>query len=124
MYIYFSKINFVSNTVPGLPKICKKLEVDCAPAVIGFDFHSGSCHPMLDGYVICEEFADTVVAAWNQYQEDQAKREEEKYQQRVYGNWKKLIKGLYIREKLKRKYNFQGGAHPNPEAIKKANKKK
>lgn len=34
------------------------------------------------------------------------RKENEKIEQRVYGNWKKLIKGLLIRERLKAKYDF------------------
>ncbi|XP_055382574.1 DNA repair protein complementing XP-C cells homolog [Condylostylus longicornis] len=92
--------------LPGLSRICKKLRIDCAPAVIGFDFHQGSCHPLLDGFVVCEEFKDQVVQAWEEDQEEHARKELEKYESRVYGNWKRLIKGLLIREKLKIKYNF------------------
>ncbi|KAH8407649.1 hypothetical protein KR222_009402 [Zaprionus bogoriensis] len=92
--------------LPGLMRICKKLNIDCANAVIGFDFHQGACHPMYDGFVICEEFAEIVTAAWEEDQQEQARKEQEKYEARVYGNWKKLIKGLLIRERLKRKYNF------------------
>uniref|UniRef100_W8AP99 DNA repair protein complementing XP-C cells n=1 Tax=Ceratitis capitata TaxID=7213 RepID=W8AP99_CERCA len=90
----------------GLNRICKKLGIDCAHAVIGFDFHQGACHPLYDGFVVCEEFADQVTAAWYQDQEEQEKKEQDKYEARVYGNWKKLIKGLIIRERLKKKYNF------------------
>lgn len=35
------------------------------------------------------------------------KKEQEKYEKRVYGNWKKLIRGLRIREMLKIKYNYE-----------------
>ncbi|EDW08383.2 DNA repair protein complementing XP-C cells homolog [Drosophila mojavensis] len=92
--------------LPGLMRVCKKLNVDCANAVIGFDFHQGACHPMYDGFVVCEEFAEVVIAAWEEDQQEQARKEQEKYETRVYGNWKKLIKGLLIRERLKAKYNF------------------
>lgn len=80
--------------------------IDCASAVIGFDFHQGSCHPLYDGFVVCEEFKDQVIEAWEEDQQEQARRELEKIETRVYGNWKRLIKGLLIREKLKIKYNF------------------
>ncbi|KAH8300206.1 hypothetical protein KR044_011561 [Drosophila immigrans] len=92
--------------LPGLMRVCKKLNIDCANAVIGFDFHQGACHPMYDGFIVCEEFGELVTAAWEEDQQEQARKEQEKYEARVYGNWKKLIKGLLIRERLKRKYNF------------------
>ncbi|KAH8397215.1 hypothetical protein KR215_010709 [Drosophila sulfurigaster] len=92
--------------LPGLMRVCKKLNIDCANAVIGFDFHQGACHPMYDGFIVCEEFGELVTAAWEEDQQEQARKEQEKYEARVYGNWKKLIKGLLIRERLKKKYNF------------------
>ncbi|XP_016953259.1 DNA repair protein complementing XP-C cells homolog [Drosophila biarmipes] len=92
--------------LPGLMRICKKLNIDCANAVIGFDFHQGACHPMYDGFVVCEEFREVVEAAWEEDQQEQVRKEQEKYETRVYGNWKKLIKGVLIRERLKKKYNF------------------
>lgn len=73
-------------SVPGLNRTCKKLQIDCAQAVIGFDFHSGSSHPTFDGFVVCEEFAEQVVTQWWKDQEE-AQRKEEKRNQRIYGNW-------------------------------------
>ncbi|XP_053657687.1 DNA repair protein complementing XP-C cells homolog [Anopheles marshallii] len=92
--------------LPGLNRVCKKLRIDCAQAVTGFDFHSGSSHPVYDGFVVCEEFRDVVVDAWHEEQAAEEQRAREKYEKRVYGNWKKLIKGLLIRRKLQHKYNF------------------
>ncbi|SPP75904.1 blast:DNA repair protein complementing XP-C cells homolog [Drosophila guanche] len=92
--------------LPGLMRVCKKLNIDCANAVIGFDFHQGGCHATYDGFIVCEEFREVVCAAWEEDQQEQARKEQEKYETRVFGNWKKLIKGLIIRERLKRKYNF------------------
>lgn len=83
------------------------MKIDCAPAVVGFDFHQGACHPLIEGYVVCEEYRDIVIDAWNREQEEAERKEDEKYYQRVYGNWKKLYRGLLIRERLKRKYNFK-----------------
>lgn len=92
--------------VPGLNKVAKKLNIDCASALVGFDFHGGWNHPVYDGYVVCEEFADQLVAAWDMEQEELERKEQEKIDKRVYGNWRKLIRGLLIRERLKAKYDF------------------
>lgn len=104
--------SFVSHTVPGLSRICKKLKIDCAQAVVGFDFHSGSCHASFDGFVVCEEFADQVVKQYWIEKEQSELAEVEKYEARVYGNWKKLIKGLMIRAHLQRKYKFADDKKP------------
>lgn len=36
--------------------------------------------------------------------EEQEHREQEKREKRVYGNWRRLIRGLLIRERLQAKY--------------------
>lgn len=52
-----------------------------------------------------------------QDQEEQERRETEKMEARVYGNWKRLIKGLIIGERLKNKYGFE---KPKAEPTKKS----
>lgn len=42
-----------------------------------------------------------------QDQEEQERKEREKVELRIYGNWKRLIKGLLIQERLKDKYGFE-----------------
>lgn len=108
-------------TVPGLNRTCKRMGIDCAQAVVGFDFHSGSSHPTFDGFVVCEEFSEKVVEQWFEDQKEAERKEEEKYQQRVYGNWKKLIKGLLIRERLQRKYKFTDESTDGKNKISKKN---
>jgi len=34
--------------------------------MVGFDFHSGGCHPVFEGVVVCEEFKDTLLDAHRQ----------------------------------------------------------
>ncbi|ROT81344.1 hypothetical protein C7M84_025526 [Penaeus vannamei] len=77
--------------ISGLNRIARKLNIDCAPAMIGFDYHSGWSHPVYDGFVVCEEFKDTLIDAWNEDQAEQARKAEEKRIKRIYDNWKKLI---------------------------------
>lgn len=97
-------IGTVHLKAPGLARVAAKLNIDCVPAVVGFEGHHRGCHPVFDGYVVCEEFQDTLMAAWEEEQVNISNREEEKRQKRVYGNWKKLIKGLLIKERLRTKY--------------------
>ncbi len=52
--------------VPGLNKVAKKLGIDCAPALIDFEFSGVGSHPVFDGFVVCEEFKEVLLDAWNQ----------------------------------------------------------
>uniref|UniRef100_A0A182QP33 Rad4 beta-hairpin domain-containing protein n=1 Tax=Anopheles farauti TaxID=69004 RepID=A0A182QP33_9DIPT len=92
--------------LPGLNKVCKRLQIDCAPALTGFDMAKMRVVPVYDGFVVCQEFAEQVVEEWYKEMEKEDQREQEKLEKRVYGNWKRLIKGLLVRRKLQHKYNF------------------
>lgn len=50
--------------MPGLNKVARKLNIDCASAIVGFDFHGGWSHPIYDGFVVCQEFEDQLIIAW------------------------------------------------------------
>jgi len=63
--------------------------------------------PAIEGFVVCAEYEDTLREAWEAEQLETAKRAAEKREKRIYGNWRKLIKGLLIREKLAQKYEIQ-----------------
>ena len=104
----------------GLIRIANKLKIDCVPAVVAFDNNNGGLgfHPVMDGFIVCKEFEETLIDAWNEEQENARKRELEKREKRIYGNWKKLIKGLLIREKVKNKYkknNYESDTEDNTE---------
>ena len=88
----------------GLNKTARKLDIDCAPAMIGWEFSGGGCHPVFDGFVVCTEHQEVLMDAWNTEVEEKAKKDAAKKEKRVLDNWKKLAKGLLTAEKIKRKY--------------------
>ncbi|KAH9641000.1 hypothetical protein HF086_015096 [Spodoptera exigua] len=94
--------------LPNLMRVAKKLNIDCAPAMTGFEYSGGGySHPVYDGFVVCKEFEEIITEAWLKDQEEQERKEIQKIESRVYGNWKRLIRGLMIRERLKMKYGFE-----------------
>ncbi|XP_006901091.1 PREDICTED: DNA repair protein complementing XP-C cells isoform X2 [Elephantulus edwardii] len=97
-------IGCVQLNLPNLQRVARKLNIDCVQAVTGFDFHGGYSHPVTDGYIICEEYKDVLLDAWEKEQTLIEKKEKEKKEKRALGNWKLLTKGLLIREKLKLRY--------------------
>ncbi|XP_043563495.1 DNA repair protein complementing XP-C cells isoform X3 [Chiloscyllium plagiosum] len=99
--------------VPNINRVARKLNIDCAGAVVGFDFHSGHSHPIIDGYIVCEEHVEILLAACQEEEAEMARREQKKREQRVMGNWKLLVKGLLIRERLKARYSVKDGAALN-----------
>ncbi|XP_059017833.1 DNA repair protein complementing XP-C cells isoform X3 [Mustela lutreola] len=97
-------IGCVQLNLPNLHRVARKLDIDCVQAITGFDFHKGYSHPITDGYIVCEEYKDVLLAAWEKEQALIEKREKEKREKRALGNWKLLVRGLLIRERLKLRY--------------------
>uniref|UniRef100_A0A287DAA8 p125 n=1 Tax=Ictidomys tridecemlineatus TaxID=43179 RepID=A0A287DAA8_ICTTR len=100
-------IGCVQLNLPNLHRVARKLDIDCVQAVTGFDFHGGYSHPVTEGYIVCEEFKDVLLTAWENEQALIEKREKEKREKRALGHWKLLTKGLLIRERLKLRYGAQ-----------------
>lgn len=108
-------VGCVQLNLPNLNRVARKLGIDCVPAVTGFDFHKGYSHPITDGYIVCEEYKDVLLAAWENEQALIEKKEKEKREKRALENWKLLAKGLLIRERLKLRYGAKSGAEtPHP----------
>ncbi|XP_061113695.1 DNA repair protein complementing XP-C cells [Conger conger] len=97
-------VGCVHMHLPCLHKVARKLGIDCASAVTGFDFHCGFSHPVTDGYIVCEEYQEVLQAAWENEQDILQKKEREKREKRALDHWTLLVKGLLIRERLQRRY--------------------
>ncbi|CAB1336286.1 unnamed protein product [Coregonus sp. 'balchen'] len=65
-------VGCVHLQLPNLNRVAKKLDMDCASAVTGFDFHHGGYfHAVTDGYIVCEEHEEILRAACVEDQEIQ-----------------------------------------------------
>ncbi|KAH0552003.1 hypothetical protein KQX54_004093 [Cotesia glomerata] len=103
--------------LPGLARIAKKLKIDCAQAVVGFNFGCRGAMPMTQGYIVCEEHEETIRDAWNQEQVEAEKRAKDKRDKRIWGNWKKLIRGVLIKEKIAYKYNMNDSQEDKDDSL-------
>ncbi|XP_007577479.1 DNA repair protein complementing XP-C cells [Poecilia formosa] len=113
-------VGCVHLRLPNLHRVAKKLDLDAAPAVTGFDYHGGYSHAVTDGYIVCEEDEEVLRAAWVVEQEIQKRKEKEKKEKRAIASWTLLVKGLLIRERLKQRYSQKsqslGSIAPGEEA--------
>ncbi|XP_013857223.1 DNA repair protein complementing XP-C cells [Austrofundulus limnaeus] len=98
-------VGCVHVRLPNLHRVARKLNLDAVPAVTGFDYHGGYSHAVTDGYIVCEEDEEILRAAWVEEQEIQKQKQKEKKEKRAIGNWALLVKGLLIKERLKKRYN-------------------
>ena len=91
--------------IQGLSKVAKKLQIDCAPALVGWEYTNGFMRPLYDGYVICEEAQDFIMDAWNQEMDEQNKKAALKREKRAIDNWTKLVRGMLMYKKILNKYS-------------------
>ena len=107
---------FVPSMVPrgavhipwsGTVRICKKLGVDYAEAVTGFEFGSKMAVPVIEGVVVAEENEGLVTDAWMADEAEKRKREQLKAEKRILQTWRKFLFGLRIAERVREEY---GGA--------------
>ncbi|KHJ42245.1 DNA repair protein Rad4 [Trichuris suis] len=85
---------------PGLPEVARKLDIDCVPAVVGWEFHCRSSHPILKGFVVCEEFKDILMDAWKEERMIAVRKAKERKSKRAMQNWRRLVRGLLIKSNL------------------------
>ncbi|KAL0038560.1 hypothetical protein WJX77_010735 [Trebouxia sp. C0004] len=97
--------------MPRLGPICKKLAVDYAPAMTGFDIRGGRSVPVIEGVVVCKEDEATVLEA---YIEDERLREEraaERRKQEAHAAWRQLLRSIWTRLRLHQDYGDNAAAH-------------
>ena len=47
--------------LPRVTLVAKRLEIDFAPAMVGFEFRNGRSVPVFEGIVVCAEFKDAIL---------------------------------------------------------------
>uniref|UniRef100_A0A8D8Y1Z9 DNA repair protein complementing XP-C cells homolog n=1 Tax=Cacopsylla melanoneura TaxID=428564 RepID=A0A8D8Y1Z9_9HEMI len=97
---------YLSLSVPQLQRIARKLDIDCAPAMVGFEPCRFGSRPVMDGWVVCEEFRDVLLDAWNQEFDEKTKAEKEKRRKRAKANWRKLVRCIRLKKRLELRYQF------------------
>ncbi|KAL8867370.1 MAG: hypothetical protein Q9174_005708 [Haloplaca sp. 1 TL-2023] len=107
-------------------KICKRLGIDFAEAVTGFEFGKQRAVPVVSGVVVAEEHREKVMEEWEKDEEERRIKEEGKREKAALAMWKKFLVGLRIVERVRDEYGASGGAHKeevNPFTNRKKQKK-
>ncbi|KAJ5087694.1 hypothetical protein N7456_011310 [Penicillium angulare] len=102
---------------PGTVRVCKKLGIDYAEAVTGFEFGSKMAVPVIQGVVVAAENEDLLKDAWRVEAAEKRKREELKAEKRILQTWRKFLFGLRIAERVREEY---GGGDPADDAEREA----
>ncbi|KAI9598569.1 Rad4 beta-hairpin domain 3-domain-containing protein [Syncephalis fuscata] len=90
--------------ISGIAKIARKLKIDYADAVTGFDFQQRRCIPILSGIVIPSEREEELLQAWHVYEAEQIKKNRIKREKAALQRWRQLVRGIRIRDRLRQDY--------------------
>ncbi|KAK9840463.1 hypothetical protein WJX74_010195 [Apatococcus lobatus] len=97
-------VGTVHLQMPRLGPVCRRLGVDYAAAMTGFEIRAGRSVPTIDGVVICKENEPMVLEA---YIEDERKREEaiqRKRMEAASATWRALLKAIWSRMRVRANY--------------------
>ncbi|KAK3687762.1 Rad4 transglutaminase-like domain-containing protein [Podospora appendiculata] len=88
----------------GAIRMCKRLEIDYAEAVVGFEFGHRMAVPVIQGVVIAEEYHDKVMEELAKDEADKSRKEDEKRRKAALAMWRKFLMGLRIVERIEADY--------------------
>ncbi|OTA83665.1 hypothetical protein M434DRAFT_400640 [Hypoxylon sp. CO27-5] len=88
----------------GVVRVCKRLQIDYAEAVVGFEFGHRMAVPVIQGVVIAEENYDRVMEELEKHEAERARKENEKRRKEVMTMWRKFLMGLRIADRFKQDY--------------------
>ncbi|KAF3480574.1 Rad4 family protein [Arthroderma uncinatum] len=95
---------------PGTVRVCKKLGIDYAEAVTGFEFGSKMAVPIIQGVVVAAENENLLKDAWIADEQEKRRKEKLKHDKLILATWRKFIMGLRINDRLQEEYGATGGA--------------
>ncbi|KAF3767643.1 Rad4-domain-containing protein [Cryphonectria parasitica EP155] len=95
----------------GAVRVCKRLEIDFAEAVVDFEFGHRMAVPVIHGVVIPEEHYDSVMEELAKDEAEKKRKEDEKRRKLVLTTWKRFLMGLRIRERIRREYGDADGSY-------------
>ncbi|XP_010932557.2 DNA repair protein RAD4 isoform X3 [Elaeis guineensis] len=90
--------------LPRLIPVAKRLEVDFAPAMVGFEYRNGRCFPMFEGIVVCREFKDAIMEAYAEEEERREAEETKRNENQALSRWFQLLSSIITRQRLKNSY--------------------
>ncbi|MCJ1401842.1 hypothetical protein MMC11_005059 [Xylographa trunciseda] len=108
----------------GTMKICKRLGIDYAEAVTGFEFGNQRAVPVITGVVVASEHEDAVIDEWEKDEEERRIKEEAKREKAALSMWRKFLMGLRIIERVQEEYGGDANGHMKEETNPFTNKKK
>jgi xeroderma pigmentosum group C-complementing protein len=106
-------------------RICKRIGIDYAEAVVGFEFGHRMAVPIISGVVVATENYEAVMEEWEKDEAERVRKEDEKRTRTAIGLWRKMLMGMRIIKRVREEYGDEVDNNPdvlNPWTNHKANK--
>ncbi|KAA3458439.1 DNA repair protein complementing XP-C cells-like protein isoform X1 [Gossypium australe] len=99
--------------LPRVFVVAKRLEIDYAPAMVGFEFRNGRAVPVYDGIVVCTEFKDAILEAYAEEEERRAAEEKKRTEAQAISRWYQLLSSVITRQMLNSYYQDSSSSQPS-----------
>jgi xeroderma pigmentosum group C-complementing protein len=93
----------------GTAKICKRLGIDFAEAVTGFEFGHRMAVPIITGVVVAEEHYENMMAEFAKDEAERVRKEDEKRRKLILHTWGKFLRGMRIIERFRLEHGDDAG---------------
>ncbi|XP_057972101.1 DNA repair protein RAD4 isoform X2 [Malania oleifera] len=90
--------------LPRVVPVAKRLEIDFAPAMVGFEFRNGRSIPVFEGIVVCAEFKDAILEAYMEEEERREAEEKKRNETQAISRWYQLLSSIVTRQRLNNSY--------------------
>ncbi|KAK9091556.1 hypothetical protein Sjap_024733 [Stephania japonica] len=90
--------------LPRVVPVAKRLEINFAPAMVGFEFRNGCSVPVFDGIVVCTEFKDAIMEAHAEEVEQLETEEKKRNETLALSRWYQLLSSIITRQRLNEIY--------------------
>lgn len=97
----------------GTVRVCKKLGIDFAEAVTGFEFGARMAIPIISGVVVAEENEEMVMEQWCKDEAERLRKEDEKRTKAALGMWRKFLMGMRIMKRVREEYGDEADENPD-----------
>ncbi|KAI0859500.1 Rad4 transglutaminase-like domain-containing protein [Xylaria cubensis] len=88
----------------GAVRVCKRLEIDFAEAVVGFEFGHRMAVPVIQGVVIAQEHHERLLEELEKDEAERARKEDEKRRKAALSTWRRFLMGLRIADRIRQDY--------------------
>ncbi|KAJ3283137.1 hypothetical protein HDU79_009310 [Rhizoclosmatium sp. JEL0117] len=90
--------------LPGAAAVARKLGIDYAPVMTGFEHHKGRATPVLSGIIVLKENKEILLEACTEDMKHSKEKADKVKSKRAVSNWRKLVEKAIVMRDLNERY--------------------